>query len=383
MAKLESRRYQVGDEYGIVKLYNKITGRCRTVEQHRWEWLHTPEGSGSIWVITESGSGEIVGHHGLIPIKADYFGKTLLLGKTENTILHPKYLGTGIYFIHEKRFLQEAVKRFDLLYTISGYGTPGKIRRKLGYKAVGRYLTYIKATRGTYLIKFMDSLIDRKILNSKLKIFCKAIGHILRYPLMIFFSKRSKTDKNIAFEVVKDIDAIDSEIDQFWDRNKGGFGITISRTSKYLKWRIFENPNVKYEFLLARKLGKVVGYVITENLAGDVSRGEIVDLVCEQNDEIIFNTILNAAIRRLTETNVDVVSFTTLDSNNFLNRCLAKNGFLPIQKIAAFVRRHLRLGISGEESVLLVKVINKSINDGSICNPTCWYYTDLFTEGIS
>lgn len=383
MAKLESRRYQAGDEYGIVKLYNKITERCRTVEQHRWEWLETPQGIGSIWVITESESGEIVGHHGLIPIQLDYFGQTLLLGKTENTILHPKYLGTGIYFIHEKRFLQEAVKRFDLLYTISGYGTPGKIRRKLGYKAAGRYLTYIKATRGTYLIKFMDSLIDRIILNSKLKVFCKDIGYILRYPLMIFFSKEGKTDKNIAFEVVEDIDAVDSEIDQFWDRNKGGFGITINRTSKYLKWRIFKNPNVKYEFILARKLGKVIGYVITKSSATDVNSGVIVDLVCEQNDEIIFNTILNTAIMRLMETNVYVVSFTTLDSNNFLNRCLAKNGFLPIQKIVAFIRKHLTLDISGEESELLVKVINKSINGRSIYNPDCWYYTDLFTEGIN
>ena len=244
-------------------------------------------------------------------------------------------------------------------------------------------MTYIKATRNTDLKKFMDSLIDRKILNSKLKVFCKAIGHILRYPLMIFFSKEGKTDKNITFEVVEDIDTVDSEIDQFWDRNKAGFGITISRTSMYLKWRIFENPNVKYEFLLARKLSKVVGYVITESLAGDMSRGVIVDLVCEQNDEIIFNTILKAAIRRLMETNVYVVSFTTLDSNNFLNRCLAKNGFLPIQKIAAFVRKHLTSDISSEESVLLVKVINKSINGRSIYRPDCWYYTDLFTEGNS
>ena len=383
MAKLESRGYKTGDEYGIVSLYNKITGRCRTVEQHRWEWLETPQGIGSIWVITEPGSSKIIGHHGLIPIKADYFGKALLLGKTENTILHPKYLGTGIYFIHEKRFLQKAVERFDLLYTTFGHGTPGKIRRKLGYKSVGRYLTYIKVTRNTELKKIMDSLIGRKILNNKLKIFCKAIGYMLSYPLMIFFSKEGKTDKNITFEVVEDIDAIDSEIDQFWCRNKGGFGITISRTSNYLKWRIFENPNVKYKFLLARKLGKVVGYVITKSSVSDVSRGVIVDLVCEQNDEIIFNTILKAAIRRLIETNVYVVNFKTLDSNNFLNRCLAKNGFLPIQKIAAFVRKYLTSDISNEESMLLVKVINKSINGISIYNPGYWYYTDLFTEGIS
>ena len=228
----------------------------------------------------------------------------------------------------------------------------------------------------------MDALIYRKILNNKVRVFCKVIGHILRYPLMIVFSKRGKIDKSITFEVVEDIDAIDSEIDQFWDRNKGEFGITINRTSKYLKWRIFENPNVKYEFLLARKLGKVIGYVITESLARDVSRGVIVDLVCEQNDEIIFNTISNAAIKHFIESNVYVVSFTTLGSDNLLNRRLLKNGFLPVQKIAAFVRKHLTLGISGEESILLVKDINKDINDTKLYNPAYWYYTDLFTEGI-
>jgi len=383
LAKLESRNYQAGDEYGIIKLYNKITGRCRTVEQHRWEWLDTPQGNGSIWVITESGSGEIVGHHGLIPIQLNYFCKTLLLGKTENTILHPKYLGTGIYFIYERKFLQEAMKRFDLLYTTFAHGTPGKIRRKLGYKAVGKYLTYIKATRNMYLKKIMDSLIERKIPNSTLKIFCKYISQIFSYLLMIFFSKWGKIDKSITFEVVEDIDTIDSEIDQFCDRNKGKFGITINRTSKYLKWRIFKNPNVKYKFLLARKLGNVVGYVITKSSATDVNRYEIVDLVCEQNNEMIFNTILKATFKRLIGAKVYAVSFTTLDSNNFLNRRLIKNGFLPVQKIATFVRKHLTSDISGEESDLLVKVINKNFNSIKIYNPACWYYTDLFNEGIN
>ena len=383
MANLESRTYQSGDEYGIVKLYNKITGRFRTIEQYRWEWIETPHGVGSIWVITESGSGEVVGHHGLIPIQLDYFGKTILLGKTENTILHPKYLGTGVYFIHERKFLQEGKERFDLLCTTFAHGTPGKIRKKLGYKVVGRYLTYTKVTRNTYIKKMMASLIENKIANNNLRIFCNGIGHILSYPLTIFFSKRGKIDKAIIIEKVENIDAIVEEIDQFWDRNKVGFGITVSRTSNYLKWRIFENPNVNYEFLIAMYMGKVVGYVITKTSAGDANSGMIVDLVCEQQDEILFNTILDAAVSRLIEANVHAVSFTTLDSNTFLNRCLAKNGFLPIQKIAAFLRKQFTSDISAEELVLLVKVINKNIKYRKIFNPDYWYYTDLFNEGIS
>jgi len=383
LPKLESRRYQVGDEYGIVKLYNKITGRCRTAEQHRWEWLETPQGIGSIWVITESVSGEIVGHHGLIPIQTDYFGQKLLLGKTENTFLHPKYLGTGIYFILEKKFLQEGTNSFDLLYTTFAHGTPGKIRKKLGYKAVGKYLTYIKITRNAYLKKAIDSLIERKISNRALKFFCKYINRIASYPLMIFFSKWGKVDNRITFEVIENIDTIDNEIDQFCDRNKGKFGITVTRTSNYLKWRIFKNPNVRYKFILARKFDKIVGYTITKNKATDVNMCEIVDLVSEQNNEIIFNTILKATVRFLIEDKVYAVSFTTLDSNNILNKRFFNNGFLPIQKIAKFVRKHLSSDITDEEPVLLAKVINNNINSKQIYDSTYWYYTDLFNEGIS
>ena len=382
MAKLESRSYKTGDEYGIVSLYNKITGGCRTVEQHRWEWLDTPQGIGSIWVITKSGSGEIVGHHGLIPIKADYFGKTLLLGKTENTILHPKYLGTGIYFMHEKRFLQEAVERFDLLYTTYAHGTPGKIRRKLGYDAVGNYADYIKVIRRTTLEKITDSLIEKKISKRWLKAFCKGFAPILEYFLMKYFLKRSKTDKNIVFENIAEIDTLESELDEFWSHVKGSFGITVERTSAYLRWRIFDNPNVKYEFLLARKQGKIVGYVITKSNSNDFKRGVIVDLVCEHN-KIMFSTILAEAVRRFNDANIEIVTFSTIDSNNFLNRCIMRNGFLPVQRLMSYMRWFLKDSSKRENSALLVKVINSDIESLKTYNPSCWYYTELFTEGIT
>ncbi|MBC2694687.1 MAG: hypothetical protein HF982_05320 [Desulfobacteraceae bacterium] len=382
MAKLESRDYKTGDEYGIVSLYNKITGCRRTVEQHRWEWLDTPQGIGSIWVITEFGSGEIVGHHGLIPIQMDYFGKTLLLGKTENTILHPKYLGTGIYFIYEKRFLEEAMERFDLLYTTYAHGTPGKIRRKLGYDAVSKNANYVKITSRTTLEKITDSLIAKKIAKRWLKAFCKGFVLILGYFLMKYFLKRSKTDKNIVFENITEIDTLESELDEFWSHVKGSFGITVERTSAYLRWRIFDNPNVKYEFLLARKQGKIVGYVITKSNSNDFKRGIIVDLVCEHN-KVMFSTILSEAVRRFDDANIDIVSFPTLDSNNFLNRCIMRNGFLPAQRLMSYMRWFLKDNSKRENSVLLVKVINSDIEPLKIYNPSCWYYTELFTEGIT
>jgi hypothetical protein len=383
LANLESRTYEPGDEYGIVKLYNKITGRCRTNAQYRWEWLQTPHGAGSIWIIAESESGDIVGHHGLLPFHLDYFGKTFLLGKTENTVLHPKYSGTGIYFIYEKRFLQEGQAKYDLLCTTFAHGTPGKIRRKLGYQAVGRHLTYTKVIKYTYIKKLITALIEKKIPHRILRLILNGIVHILSYPSTILFSKRGDIEKTITVQKAENIDAIGEQLDRFWNGNKDKFGITVNRTSIYLKWRIFENPYVTYEFLTATKRGVIVGYAITKPPTGDGNEGVIVDLVCDRQDEILFNTILDAAIRHLVEANAHAVRFSTLDSHNFLNRCLVKNGFLPIQKIATFIRKYLPGDKNAEESVLLVKVINKNINHTKMYNPDNWYFTDLFLEGIS
>ena len=85
---------------------------------------------------------------------------------------------------------------------------------------------------------------------------------------------------------------------------------------------------MKYEFLIAIKQGEIFGCVITKSSPNYATGGEIVDLVCDQHDEILFNTILDAAVKRLIEANADAVNFTTLDSKNVLNRYLVLYSFV-------------------------------------------------------
>jgi hypothetical protein len=383
LTKLVARNYQAKDDYGIVCLYNRITGSNRSVDQHRWEWLETPEGRGSIWVITESESGQIVGHHGLIPIKLNIFGKPFLMGKTENTILHPKYAGTGIYFIYEKNFLTESKERFDLLYTTAGSGTPGRIRKKLGYEVVGGYSNYKKITKKAVLKDLLAYSIENRLSNKTLIVLSRIIICILSFALMAFFLKRHKENKELVFTSIESIDPISREIDSFWERNKIKFGITLDRNSKYLKWRIFENPNVKYGFLLARMKNRIVGYVITKIITANPKKGVIVDLVCENKNEILFGSILNAAIKRFSETGIHVVIFPTLSSKNVFNKILLKRGFLPIENIVRSISKIFKIKSNSEKPMLLIKIHNSEIDTASIFNPYHWYYTDLFKEGIS
>jgi hypothetical protein len=382
MAKLEGRTYQPGDEHGIVNLYNSITKRKRSVEQHRWEWLNTPEGVGSIWVIVERDSKSIVGHHGLIPIRMNCFGKVFLAGKTENTILHPKYMGTGVYFLHERRFLEQALKRFDLLFTNFAYGTPGKIRRKLGYQEVGRYSTYKKVTGLAGLRGIINREVENYSRNKPLKVFLKCISYLVIYVLGVIFSKRKRSNEPVLFETVEDIKSVYDEIDEFWQNNKGNYGITIDRSAKYLEWRIFTNPYLKHNFLIARRNEEIVGYIICKSVSEEDETGVIIDAISENNDENTLGCMFAEAVDRFKKRGVKIVVFSTLLENRYFDRVLRRQGFVASGKIGGALGNFSKSLRVKDEPMLLVRISNKAVECSRMYNPYCWYYTQLFTEGI-
>ena len=378
MPNIISRKFAEKDKEELNELYNLVAGRSRTVEKFEWEWLATPEGWGSMWLLEDTDESKIIGHHGLIPIKFSYFGSPILTGKTENTVMHPRYRGKGIYFPFEVKFCEEAKERFQLLYTTWAVAEHGNIRLKLGYATVGRYVRYIKATKRSYLDKYLANTIRKVIRNRFIAALLIAISKAGSVFLMPFFSREGSVDRAVKLERVTNIETVVEELDKFWERNKGEFGITADRNSRYLKWRIFDNPNLTYEFFLARRQSDVVGYVITRN-AGE-GQGVITDLVAGNNDEKVFNTIINGAVSKFKKSGIHVIQFRTLLSDNFLNKALRRNGFvssLMVQRIGMRV-----IGKKRQESVLMAKALDDKLDPAKVADPACWYFTDILTEGI-
>jgi hypothetical protein len=378
MPNITSRKFAEKDKEELNALYNLVAGRSRNIEQFEWEWLATPEGWGSMWLLEDSDTGKIIGHHGLIPIKFSYFGSPILTGKTENTVMHPQYRGKGIYYPFEVKFCEEAKERFQLLYTTWAVAEHGRIRLKLGYAIVGRYAHYIKATKKSYLDKYLANTIKGGIRNRFIAALLVGISKAGSVFLMPFFSREGSMDRTVKLERVTNIETVAEELDKFWERNKGKFGITADRNSRYLKWRIFDNPNLTHEFFLARRQSDVVGYVITRN-AGE-GRGVIIDLIASNNDEKVFNTILDGAVSKFKESGIHVIHFSTLSSDNFLNKALRRNGFmlsLMLQRIGGRV-----IGKRHQESVLMAKALDDKLDPAKVADPACWYFTDILTEGI-
>jgi len=381
MSPMTGRKFEEEDKNELNDSYNRYTGRSRTIKQFEWEWLNTPEGWGSMWLLEDSATGRIVGHHGLIPIKFTYFGNSILTGKTENTHINPPYAGKGLYYPFEVKFIEEASDRFGLLYTTQGSGAPGRIRLKLGYVSVGGYASYMKVIQRSHLDKWLADAINRRINNkftTDLLIAGSKLGSLI---LMPFFRRRGSVDEEITLHKVANIAEVAEELDKFWERNREKFGITVDRNSRYLKWRIFDNPNVTYEFLLAVRQRGIAGYVITKsNEEAEIKLGTIVDLIADDNNQEIFDTVLDAAISTFKEKGIYVVQFSTLFSDNFLNRALKRNGFKTFSILRKVIRK--TIGTKQQESLLMAKVVDTTLDAARVSNPACWYFTDLLMEGV-
>ena len=378
MPNIISRKFAEKDKEELNALYNLVAGRSRTVEKFEWEWLHTPEGWGSMWLLEDTDEVKIIGHHGLIPIKFSYFGSSTLAGKTENTVMHPQYRGKGIYYPFEAKFCEEAKERFQLLFTTWAVAEHGRVRLKLGYAVVGRYAHYIKATKKSYLDKYLANTIQGRVHNRFIAALLIGISKAGSVFLMPFFSRKGSMDRTVKLERVTNIETIAEDLDKFWERNNGKFGITADRNSRYLKWRIFDNPNVTYEFFLASRQSDVVGYVITRR--DTEGRGVITDLIASNNDEKVFNTILDGAVSKFRESGIHVIHFPTLSSDNFLNKALKGNGFVSLSMLQR-VRRRV-IGKKQQESLLMAKALDGKLDPAKVSDPACWYFTDILTEGI-
>jgi hypothetical protein len=371
-----SRAARREDMPAVVALYNTVTGRGRTLSQHCWEWWDMPDGPGSMWVIEETATGAIVGHHGLIPLWLRAGEQRVLAGKTENTMVHPDHRAKVLYFLYEKQFAREAEDRFDLLFTTSGYGTPGRVRRKLGYQSVGPTTFYLKVTRPRGLAQLAApvaaSLTKSAAINRVL-----ALGaRIASAPAVLAFARPGRGPRDVVVQRCRSFEEIAAEVAAMAARTAPTLGITVERSAAYLHWRLVANPNVEHIFLAARRGAQLVGYAAVEPLAA--GQAMIIDLLAADNDAGLFDGLLRGVTRTLNGEGYHTYVLPTLAGDTSLTRGLRRNGFYDLA--AVLQRLYRRAG--REQPQLLVKAIDAGLSTTELYDPTCWYYTALLAEGL-
>ena len=377
--KLISRKYQPCDEICINKLYKLITNIDRTLPEYEWEWLNTWNGKGSIWLMFDEDRNEndqLIGQYSLIPTPFSFWGQSYLAGKTENCMSHHDYSGKSIYFPHEKKYFQEAQKRFQLFFTTSGNiakGVPGAVRRKLGYVAFDSWIQYIFCTNSSALHKRIYSKLESKLgsIFGLTKLISIMISKIFFMYSNIFFHERV----NQSIKLLNENDSPIKDIEELWNRNKTLYGITVDRTCAYLDWRINQNPYSEHKYLSYYKDGKLIGYIIFYINKNNVIN--IVDILAESRDSSTFEELIDNLIIYAKKEKVGLIMCSTLNGNNILKKVFRHTGFI---KINMFSFKKIFSKINNQKPFHIF--ISKSVvTSKDILDPENWYITGLVTEG--
>ena len=378
MSKI-SRPYSDGDYEHINYLYKTVTGLSRGKQEYDWEWRDTWDGPGSVWLVFDderNPEDQLIGQYSLIPTPMNFWGKPYLAGKTENCMSHPDFRGKGMYVFHEKKYFEDAKKRFQVFFTTTGdvaRGAPGKVRQKLGYKAFDYWVTYSLWLNHNELLDEVHTKLP-KFINNK-TIIGKISAKILTW-ILLKFTSRTAPAKSGKFEDCSEAQVPLHEIEKLWKENAAIYGISVDRTEKYLKWRINDNPYVSHRYLCYYDQDKLLGYILYTIQDEKVY---VVDVLADKQDSSIFRALFDK-LKIMSEKNgCSQLKCYTSSKNSFLIDRLRESNFLNYSDLFSV----LRVKKSVRPFQLFVYVSNEVSVEKDVWDTNSWYITDLIKEGRS
>lgn len=220
------RRTEAADGPALNRLYCDFTGAARSLEQYAWEWRDGPDGPAPSWVIAVEATGEIVGHHGVVPTPLSRRGVAVRAARTENSMVAAAHRGRFIYSAFEAQALRELSGKFDIIFTTAAGGNPGVVRRRLGYVEIGAW----RVTTARAGLRYLAGRLFRGARGGRARGELESIDH--------------------------------REAARLWAAWAPAYPLAPSRDAAHLEWRIVRNPYHRFHIVCIREAGEPVGVAI-------------------------------------------------------------------------------------------------------------------------
>lgn len=226
------RRYRDGDAQAINALYRRVTGIVRSEGQFAWQWLQAPGGIGEMWLIEAAhpdGPVELIGHHGVMPVRFTDGNRDLLFGKTENTMVLPEYRRKILYPRLEMEFAKAYEPRFHALFSTTG--SPEALRQRKASR-------FVMDNHWIWMEHGSQLLGSATIVASHIP----WLGRFLPRLLSSLPSWRGSAGA-IHYDVLPpEAAAREAFFDTYWSRARLTAGIAPARFRDDLTWRFWRNP---------------------------------------------------------------------------------------------------------------------------------------------
>lgn len=249
------RMYREGDEYGIVKLFNRVFERQMTIEE--WQWKYKGQGNPRVFsAVFEDSTAGIVGHYGGVPLKMLLDGEEIKGVTPVDTMIDPKFRSfvrlKNLFYFWERELVNDSIK---VMYGFS----PERVI---------------------------------KLAIERIKIY-ERVGPV-------FEARKGVTIHNNPVRYLYKLSPLafdDRRIDDFWAEVKDQFRLAIIRDSAFFAWRYGKCPLFSYEMwgLTPRWSSALVGIAVikkenTENLT-------VMDVLARRDRLVdLFSKLENLAI---------------------------------------------------------------------------------------
>lgn len=255
------------DAPALNDLYQRLTGKARTLDAWRWQWHEGPGGPAPSHVLIDPTTQRVIGHQGVIPVKLHVGGCSVPAARTENTMLDPDYRKQLYWPAFEKQLLREFEQQFDVLFTCAGKGAPAVVRRRMGYKPVAAWETHQLAVTPAHWAT-------------------RKLGSLGRTAQVLGGLSLPRPPAGWELEETRDL----TRIARLWEAVRGDYPLAAERDAATLDWRFARHPFHNYSLSLLRRAGRDEGFVATwsESRRGGAVRIWIEDIFVAGNDEASY-----------------------------------------------------------------------------------------------
>ncbi|MBV8843933.1 MAG: amino acid adenylation domain-containing protein [Bryobacterales bacterium] len=262
------------------------------------------------WVL-ENESGEIVGFHGLVPVRLWIGGQSYPASAPTTWAVDPGYGRAGLGLLSE--FLNWGQDRFLLNTTANAVTSALHSSSSIGMKPIplqdfDQRLLWILDFKALVQWKTAQSAAPelwRRIVASWPAQSILAVSAPLAFGISGGASAALRGGfrrMEIRFKCrplqITQVDRCGAEFDELWERLKGRYAVTTERTLSFLQWRHGNSPRLlgKSYMLACRDKGKLTGYAaLREPINTAPGHFILTDLFYDRENPEVFPTLMNGA----------------------------------------------------------------------------------------
>jgi GNAT superfamily N-acetyltransferase len=291
-------------------------GRARWV----WQFADNPYGDSRtddmpVW-IAETCEKKVVGQIAVQPGSLKVDDKEYDAGWIVDVMILPSHRGLKI----GHRLYDAVAQDCEIVVTLTMAEATRRMAERVGAVNVTRATLYSRPVRfdGTTVRRY---LLFRTQYHPKLRSVAGALckyffaGHLIAgvgNAAVVVRSWLSETPKRRPDTSIEEVRSFDAETDAFWQRVRHEYPVAFVRTSKFLNWRFFEPPDLRYRCFVARREGAVVGYVVLRTTEPvELPQGIIVDLFASREDRETIRDLAAFALEYFNDKRVASLSCAT------------------------------------------------------------------------